>query len=129
MRYAWMIVGLSLLMLALCGSASVPSDAKPIELDQTITDNAPGFYYRVDVPTPGTLEVILEDLPAEMETRIVVINEANSWLADEQTTTPGQKVTVRANADAPGTYYIGVMDLHGNGNYETPYSFRVTLVS
>ena len=64
-----------------------------------------------------------------METRIVVINEANSWLADEQTTTPGQKATVRANADAPGTYYIGVMDLHGNSNYETPYSFRVTLVS
>jgi hypothetical protein len=128
MRTAWMVVGLSLLMLALCGSASVPSDAKPIELDQTITDYAPGYYYKVDVPTPGTLEVILEEVPADMETRINVLNEADSWLADEMTTAPGQKITVEARADAPGTYYIGVMDLHGV-NHETPYSFRVTLRS
>lgn len=128
MRAAWMVVWLGLLMLVFCGSASVPSDAKPIELDQTITDYAPGYYYRVDVPAPGTLEVILEDVPADMETRIIVINEADSWLADEQTTTPGQKVTVEASAAAPGTYYIGVMDLHGV-NHETPYSFRVTLMS
>ncbi len=84
MRAAWMVVWLGLLMLAFCGSASVPSDAKPIELDQTITDYAPGYYYKVDVPAPGTLEVILEDVPADMETRIIVINEADSWLADEQ---------------------------------------------
>jgi len=126
MRPIWLVIGLCLLPLVLCGSASVPSDAAAIELDQSVVDYAPGAYYKVEVPTPGTLAVVLEELPPLMTTRIIIMNEAGDWLADKQTDTPGQLVTVEAQADAPGWYYIGVMDLEGK-THENPYAFRVTL--
>jgi len=49
-------------------------------------DYAPGACYKVYIPTPGTLAVMLEELPAEIQTRINIIDEANNWLADQQTT-------------------------------------------
>jgi hypothetical protein len=126
MRTTWLVIGLCLLPLVLCGSASVPSDAKVIQLDQSVEDYAPGAYYKVEVSTPGTLAVILEELPADMKTRIAILNEADNWLAEKDTEIPGQKVTVEAKVDAPGWYYIGVMDLNGK-THEDPYAFRVTL--
>ena len=126
MRTAWIVIGLYLLALALNGYASVPSEAKVIELDQSVTDFAPGAYYKVDVSTPGTLAVVLEQLPADMKTRIIILNEADNSLADKITDSPGQKVTVEAKVDAPGWYYIGVMDLNGK-SHPDPYAFRVTL--
>lgn len=126
MRITWLVLGLCLLQLALCGSASLPTDAKAIELDQRVEDYAPGAYYKVYVAAPGTLAVMLEELPAEMQTRINIIDEANNWLADQQTTNPGQTVTVEARAEAPGWYYIGVMDLQGK-SHDTPYAFRVAM--
>jgi hypothetical protein len=126
MRTALLVIGLCLLALALNGYASVPSEAKVIELDQSVTDFAPGAYYKVDVSTPGTLAVVLEQLPAEMKTRIIILNEADNSLADKITDIPGQKVTVEAKVDAPGWYYIEVMDLNGK-TYNDPYVFRVTL--
>ena len=126
MRITWLILGLCMLQLALCGSASLPIDAKVVELDQSVEDYAPGAYYKVAVPAPGTLAVVVEQVPVEMLTKIVIINEAESWLADQQTTSPGEKITVEARADAAGWYYIGVMDLNGK-SHDTPYAFRVTM--
>jgi hypothetical protein len=126
MRTAWIVIGLYLLALTLNGYASVPTDAKVIELDQKVVDFAPGAYYKVEVSAPGTLVVVLEDLPAEMQTRIIIINEADEWLADKQTESPGQKTTAEAKVDAPGWYYIGVMDLEGK-SHESPYEFYVTM--
>jgi hypothetical protein len=126
MRTIWLMIGLCLLSLFTCGSGHIPSDAKTIELDQSVVDYAPGAYYTVEVPTPGTLAVTLEELPADMKTRIIIMNEDEDWLADTITDTPGQLVTVEANAAAPGLYCIEVMDLEGK-THETPYAFRVTL--
>jgi len=126
MRNTWLVVGFCLLLPVLCGSAHVPSEAKVIELDQSVTDFAPGAYYMVDVSTPGTLAVVLEELPADMKTRIIILNEADNSLADKITDIPGQKVTVEAKVDAPGWYYIEVMDLNGK-THNDPYVFRVTL--
>jgi hypothetical protein len=85
-----------------------------------------GAYYKVEVSTLGTLAVVLEELPADMNTRIIILNEADNSLADKITDIPGQKVTVEAKVDAPGWYYIGVMDLNGK-SHPDPYAFRVTL--
>lgn len=126
MRIAWPVIGISLLLLATCGSASVPMDAKVIELDKKVVDFAPGAYYKVDISAAGTLAVVIDELPADMKTRIVIIDATDKWLADKQTTSPGQKVTVEAKADAPGWYYIGVMDLEGK-SHESPYAFHVSL--
>ena len=52
--------------------------------------------------------------------------KVDNWLADKETDNPGQKVTVEAKADAPGWYYIGVLDPEGK-SHEDPYAFRVTL--
>jgi hypothetical protein len=127
MRTAWLVIGLCLLVLALNGYASVPSGAKVIELDQSVTDLAPGAYYKVQVSTPGTLAVALEQLPEQMKTRIIILDEADNSLADKITDSPGQPVTVQAKVDAPGWYYIGVMDLNGK-SWPDPYVFRVTLM-
>jgi hypothetical protein len=126
MRTAWIVIGLCLLALPLNGYASVPSDAKVIELDQSVEDFAPGAYYKVEVSSPGTLAVVLEELPADMKTRIIILNEADNSLADTITDSPGQKVTVEAKVDAPGWYYIGVMDLNGK-SHPDPYAFHVSL--
>jgi hypothetical protein len=72
MRSIWLVVGLCLLSLALCGSATVPWDiATEIGLDQSVVDYAPGAYYKVDVPTPGTLSVVMEEVPSQMITWII----------------------------------------------------------
>jgi len=126
MRINCLMIGMCLFALALSGSASVPGDAKPIELGQKVVDFAPGAYYEVAVPAAGTLAVVLEELPAEMKTRIVILDEVGDWLVDEQTAEPGQIVRVEARADAPGAYYIGIMDLEGK-SHETPYAFYVEL--
>jgi hypothetical protein len=126
MKTTWLVFGLCLLLPVLCGSATVPSEAKVIELDQRVVDYAPGAYYKVEVSTPGTLAVVLEELPANMKTRIIILNEADNSLADKITDSPGQKVTVEAKVDASGWYYIEVMDLNGN-SHPDPYAFRVTL--
>jgi hypothetical protein len=127
MRTAWLVIGLCLFGLALNGYASVPSGAKVIELDQSVTDLAPGAYYKVQVSTPGTLAVALEQLPEQMKTRIIILDEADNSLADKINDSPGQPVTVQAKVDAPGWYYIGVMDLNGK-SWPDPYVFRVTLM-
>jgi hypothetical protein len=40
----------------------------------------------------ATLQVVLEEVPAEMQTRIAIINEEATWLASEDTTSPGEKM-------------------------------------
>jgi hypothetical protein len=125
LKVAGLVIGIGLL-LSICGSASVPSDAQTIGLDQTVTGMAPGAYYKVNVPSPGTLSVILEEVPADMLTKIAIINEADMWLATQDTSTPGELITVEAQADAPGWYYVGIIDLEGK-SHETAYAFSVTL--
>jgi hypothetical protein len=112
--------------LAIPGFATLPSDAQTIELDQNVVGFAPGAYYKIEISTPGTLAVVLEEVPAEMLTRIAIINEAGTWLASEDTVSPGQKITVEANANAPGWYYIAVLELNGK-THADPYAFRVVM--
>lgn len=126
MRFIWLVICLSLFPLVICGSASVPNDANPIELDQRVVDFAPGAYYKVEISSAGTLSVVLDELPGEMKTRIVIINDAGEWLADMQIDSPGQTATAEAKVDLPGWYYIGIMDLEGK-SHESPYAFHVSL--
>lgn len=123
---AMLVFGICLLSLVISGIATVPSDAPAIGLGQEVVGFAPGAYYKIDISTTGTLSVILEEVPADMLTRIAIINEAGSWLASDDTASPGQKITVEAQVDAPGWYYIGVLDLEGK-NHEAPYVFRVVM--
>jgi hypothetical protein len=106
------------------GFASIPNDAQAIGLDQMVEGWAPGAYYKVLVPSPGTLSVILDQVPSDMLTRIAIINEADAWLAEQDTSAPGQLITAKAQAEAPGWYYIGIMDLEGK-SHETAYAFHV----
>lgn len=119
-----LVIGI-VLLLSIYGSATVPSDAQVIGLDQRVEGSAPGAYYKVQVPSPGTLSVVLDQVPDDMLTRVAVINEADAWLAEQDTSSPGQLITVKAKADSPGWYYIGVLDLEGK-NHETNYVFHVT---
>jgi hypothetical protein len=119
------IIGIGLLFF-IQGSATLPSDAQVIDFGQTVTGSAPGAYYKVDVPSPGTLSVILEEVPPDMLTRIAIINDAGTWLASQDTSTPGETITVRAQADAPGWYWIGILDLNGK-THDTDYAFQVAL--
>ena len=113
MRIGLLVFGICLIWLATPGFATLPSDAQIIGLDQSVVGYAPGAYYRVEISTPATLQVILEEVPAEMQTRIAIINEEGNWLASEDTTGPGEKMAVEANADAPGRYYIAILELSG----------------
>jgi len=126
MRTELLVVGICLLSLAIPRIATLPSDAQTIELDQNVVGFAPGAYYKIEISTPGTLAVVLEEVPVDMLTRIAIINEAGTWLSSEDTTSPGQKITVEANANAPGWYYIAVLELNGK-THEAPYAFRVIM--
>jgi len=122
-RFVGLIVCIFFL-LSTHGLASLPSDAQTIGLDQMVEGWAPGAYYKVQVPSPGTLSVILDQVPDDMLTRISIIDEADVWLAEQDTSTPGQLIAVEAQADAPGWYYIGILDLEGK-THETNYAFHV----
>jgi hypothetical protein len=126
MRTKLLVIGICLLSLAIPGFATLPNDAQTIELDRNVVGFAPGAYYKIEISTPGTLAVVLEEVPAEMLTRIAIINEDGTWLASEDTTSPGQKITVEANANAPGWYYIAVLELNGK-THADPYAFRVVM--
>jgi hypothetical protein len=123
-RFVRLIVGI-ILLLSMQGLASVPSDALAIGLDQVVEGWAPGAYYKVLVPSPGTLCVILDQVPSEMLTRIAIINEADAWLAEQDASAPGQLISAKARTDASGWYYIGILDLEGK-SHETNYAFHVT---
>jgi hypothetical protein len=118
------LLGICLLFLAAPGFATLPSDAQIIGLDESVVGYAPGAYYKVEISEPATVQVILEEVPAEMQTRIAIINAEGNWIASEDTTSPGEKMTVEANADAPGWYYIAILELSGK-TLADPYSFRV----
>jgi hypothetical protein len=124
MRIELLVFGICLIWLASPGFATLPSDAQIIGLDESVMGYAPGAYYKVEITTPATLQVILEEVPGQMQTRIAIINEEGTWLASEDTTSPGEKMTVEANADAPGWYYIAILELNGE-TLADPYSFRV----
>jgi hypothetical protein len=101
MKFFGLAVGV-VLLLSIYGSASLPSDAQIIGLDQRVEGYAPRAYYKVQVPSPGTLSFILDQVPNDMLTRIAIIDEANAWLAEQDTSTPRQLIVVEAQADAPG---------------------------
>jgi len=91
---------LHFLSASMHGLASLPSDAQTIGLDQMAEGWAPGAYYKVQVPSPGTLSIILDQVLNDMLTRIAIIDEANSWLAEQDTSAPGQLIAAEAQADA-----------------------------
>jgi hypothetical protein len=128
MRYAWLAVGLCLLFLGLSGSATVPSDVEVIELGQSAEGIAPGAYYKVDVPTPGTLSVVMVEVPPQMITRIIVMNDAGAWF-EKTADNPGELIQLDAPADAAGWYVVEVLDTFGvDGQAQgSPYTFQVTL--
>ena len=57
---------------------------------------------------PGTLSVIIDQVPTCMLIMVTV-----TWLAEQDTSAAGQLITVKAKAESPGWYYIGVLDLEG----------------
>jgi len=128
MRSNWLVVGLCLLSLALSVSATVPSDAEAIELDQSVEGIAPGAYYKVEVPAPGTLSVVMEEVPSQMMTRLIIMNDAGAWF-EKTADNPGELITLDAPADASGWYVIEVIDTFGQGGpaQGSPYTFRATL--
>jgi len=69
--------------------------------------------------------VSASSIASRYEDKDIILNGADNSLADKITDSPGQPVTVQAKVDAPGWYYIGVMDLNGN-SHPDPYAFRVT---
>ncbi|OPY54811.1 MAG: hypothetical protein A4E49_00822 [Methanosaeta sp. PtaU1.Bin112] len=127
MRIELLVLGICLMALVAPGLATLPSDAQVINLDENVSGYAPGAYYRVEISEPATLQVILDQVPAEMQTRIAIINEEGAWLASEDAASPGEKMTVEAAADLPGWYYIAILELSGKTLVD-PYSFRVVTV-
>jgi hypothetical protein len=123
-RFVGLVI-VTFFLLFIHGLASVPSDAQTIGLGQMVEGWAPGAYYKVLVPSPGSLSVILDQVPAEMLTRIAIINETDAWLAEQDASAPGQLITAKARADTSGWYYIGILDLEGK-SHETSYIFHVT---
>lgn len=125
MRIELLALGICLMALATPGLATLPSDAQVINLDESVTGYAPGAYYKVEITEPATLQVVLDEVPAEMQTRVAIINEQGTWLTSEDTTKPGEKMTVEASAESAGWYYIAILELNGK-TLADPYSFHVT---
>lgn len=124
-RPVLLILGL-LILQALQASATLPEDAQTIALDESVEGFAPGAYYKLELTETGTLAVIMDSVPVEMITRINIISEDGTWLASEDSPAAGQLMTVNAPIEAPGWYWIEILDLEGK-TLETPYTFRAAL--
>ena len=125
MRIELLVLGICLMALATPVLATLPSDAQVINLDESVTGYPPGAYYRVEISEPATLQVVLDEVPAKMLTRVAIINEQGAWLTSEDTANPGEKMTVEASAESPGWYYIAILELTGK-TLDEPYSFHVS---
>ncbi|MDD4651219.1 MAG: hypothetical protein PHQ34_03215 [Methanothrix sp.] len=125
MKIELLVLGICLMALATPGLATLPSDAQVINLDESVSGYPPGAYYKVEISEPATLQVVLDEVPAQMQTRVAIINEQGAWLTSEDTTNPGEMMAVEASAESPGWYYIAILELNGK-TLDEPYSFHVS---
>jgi hypothetical protein len=82
-------------------------------------------FFKIEAPSPGILEVKLNDLPEEMRTRIDLYGKSFNWITRIDASNPGDRTTLTLNIRDPGVYHIGILDLAGK-SHNQPYSFAAS---
>jgi len=110
---------------------TVLGDATNITFNQTVRGYIfparDGDFYKVNVNSPGILQVKLEEVPSDMRTRIDLYGKNFNWITRKDATNAGDTVTLERDIDQRGWYYIGISDLDGLAHNEE-YAFKVLLV-
>jgi hypothetical protein len=80
-------------------------------------------FYKFYVSSTGILDVILEDVPNDMRTRIDLYGKNFNWITRTDASNPGDLVTLSLDLSSPGWYYVGILDLAGK-SHNAQYTFR-----
>lgn len=81
-------------------------------------------WYRVDLPTPGALEMSISPVPSDLRMSIAMYDGNLSYLWVAKTANnAGDEVFLTFDAAAAGTYYIRVKPEDGTNNPADPYTF------
>jgi hypothetical protein len=81
-------------------------------------------YYRVELPTPGSLEMALTPVPADLRMQINVYGQDLSWLGVYTTANnAGDDVFLTYDAAEAGTYYLRVRAEDSGSNPADAYTF------
>jgi len=80
-------------------------------------------FYKFYVNSTGILDVILEDVPDDMRTRIDLYGKNFNWITRTDASNPGDLVTLSLDLSSPGWYYVGILDLDGK-SHDVQYTFR-----
>ncbi len=82
-------------------------------------------YFKVTVPRPGILEMVAENVPANVGVQLKLFDASNQELASEYNT-PGKNSYLSGYVCAAGTYYVVVQNAYNSANPET-FDVKVTL--
>ncbi|MCB1124993.1 MAG: pre-peptidase C-terminal domain-containing protein, partial [Verrucomicrobiae bacterium] len=81
-------------------------------------------YYRVTLPTPGTLDMALTPVPSDLRMEIDVYGPDLAWLGVYRTANnPGDEVFLTYDTANPGTYFLRVRAVNSVGNPTDAYTF------
>lgn len=80
-------------------------------------------YYRVDLPTPGSLEMSLTPMPADLRMEISMYGQDLGWLGVYRTANnPGDEVFLTFDAAVAGSYFLRVRAANSVANASDAYT-------
>ena len=93
----------------------------------TIYPTGDSDYYKVTVPSNGTIEVTVSDIPGSHYYQLYLYNSAGTGIANTGIVSAPGPATLSKFVDQGGDYYVQVRDYY-NGNSTLPYRIRVEFV-
>jgi hypothetical protein len=84
-------------------------------------------WFAFDLPSPGLLEVSVDQLPADMRGRVQLFQDDRSHVATRQATNAGDPLLMEVRMTVPGRYYVRVD--HVGGDFSTPRPYVLGLSS
>jgi hypothetical protein len=103
----------------------------PLNIDEngsgTIDSSGDKDYYKVTVPSNGTLKATLSDIPSGHTYQLYLYDSAGSTLASIYSAPSPGPATLSKFVDQGGDYYVFVQDFYGSTS-TLPYKIRVEFV-
>ncbi len=106
-----------------------PGDATEIQLNSNVSGiiypARDWDTYKIYIPTPGKLTIVLDKVPSNMRARIDLYDKNFRWIARWDASNAGDTLKPKIDIVKPGYYYLGIGDLEGKSHVEG-YAFKVS---
>ena len=84
-------------------------------------------YYKFTVTKPGTLNISLTNVPANIDASIYLYNASQQQIAYKYSGGNGNSISLQATLSATGDYYLLVIDNGNNASSPSPYYLNIKI--